>query len=506
MLGLPTEREVSENVSAWSNANQAFAAILAGGVPVHQALSRWGLLLLRQNRPTEAAASFCSALTLQPSDPVLWLNYGLSLDQSNAFTEAAACFEKSLVFSPGQSQAWLLLGLVRKKLGDLPGAEAAYRRALELEPNLPVAWQCLGLLKEEQRDFPAAIDHLTACIRHGGPSAPVLADLAKLYHLTGRFPEAVTAFQKALDMEPANQHYRQMLGKTRFLCDALQNLPIEESIASYRVSVLPAESVSEQELMDLFDKTIALLGGFGHLEPALRLGRKRLELWTASPTVEYFMRAMAGDTTLDRSPPQFIVEQFDASADSFDHHLVNDLGYDIPGKLVKAVRALTPSGHLYDALDAGCGTGLCGPFLRPLSRRLVAVDLSPKMLEHVAKRGLYDQLVCEELVQFLARSPGQFDLVVAADVFIYFGDIEPIFSAAASALRPGGLLAFSTQSGPPAGYRLLPSGHFAHAPDYVRAAAGGHYKQELCVETTIRLEATHRLPGNLFLFRRQGKI
>jgi predicted TPR repeat methyltransferase len=212
---------------------------------------------------------------------------------------------------------------------------------------------------------------------------------------------------------------------------------------------------------------------------------------------------MAGNAGLDRSPPRFIVEHFDASAESFDARLVNDLGYDIPAKLVKAVQAVTSAGHLYDALDAGCGTGLCGPLLRPISRTLVGVDLSPKMLEQVAKRGNYDQLACEELTLFLDRSHARFDLVVAADVLIYFGDIAPIFASAANAIRPGGLLAFSTESRLEAGYRLLPSGHFAHAPEYVRTLAAEHFTQELCAETTIRLEANQRIRGNLFLFRRR---
>ena len=44
-------------------------------------------------------------------------------------------------------------------------------------------------------------------------------------------------------------------------------------------------------------------------------------------------------------------------------------------------------GLLYaSALDAGCGTGLAGPYLRPLvSGPLIGVDLSPKMLERAAR-------------------------------------------------------------------------------------------------------------------------
>ena len=38
-----------------------------------------------------------------------------------------------------------------------------------------------------------------------------------------------------------------------------------------------------------------------------------------------------------------------------------------------------------DVLDAGCGTGLCGPLVAPYARRLVGVDLSEAMLARPAR-------------------------------------------------------------------------------------------------------------------------
>src|SRR6202012_4484032 len=74
-------------------------------------------------------------------------------------------------------------------------------------------------------------------------------------------------------------------------------------------------------------------------------------------------------------------------------------------------------------LDLGCGTGLCGPLLRPWAARLVGVDLSPKMLSKAAARGVYDQLNCAELTQWLAEEAQPFDVIVCADVLCYFGDL-----------------------------------------------------------------------------------
>src|SRR5207245_6254227 len=93
----------------------------------------------------------------------------------------------------------------------------------------------------------------------------------------------------------------------------------------------------------------------------------------------------------------------------------------------------------------GCGTGLCGDGFRPLARRLVGVDLSPGMLERARARGCYDELVCEELTAYVRRCEERFDLITAADVFCYFGDLTAVFAATAALLRPGGRFIFSVE-------------------------------------------------------------
>jgi predicted TPR repeat methyltransferase len=294
-----------------------------------------------------------------------------------------------------------------------------------------------------------------------------------------------------------------MARKTSFLRSALQPGALDAAIASFERSFAPPELFSQKELQDLINSAFSFLSGFGQIEAATRLGRKYVELWPASPSLDYLLKAVTGDPAVDRSAPEYVVAHFDEFAEGFDAQLVGALGYDIPEKICAAVRDVTPSGQLYDAIDAGCGTGLCGPLLRPLARTLGGVDLSPKMLAQAAKRGVYDTLACAELTAFLSGVPASCELVVAADVLVYFGDLARLFAAAASALKPGGLFACSTEWQAAGGYRVQPSGRFAHAPAYVLATARPAFDELACIETTIRMEATHRLLGNLFLFKRR---
>ena len=86
------------------------------------------------------------------------------------------------------------------------------------------------------------------------------------------------------------------------------------------------------------------------------------------------MKAVNGASDVDRSPSDYIVEYFDSFAEGFDAKLVGVLGYDVPEKICSVIRTSAPAEVLYDAVDIGCGTGLCGPLLRPFAKKLTGVD------------------------------------------------------------------------------------------------------------------------------------
>jgi predicted TPR repeat methyltransferase len=135
-----------------------------------------------------------------------------------------------------------------------------------------------------------------------------------------------------------------------------------------------------------------------------------------------------------------------------------------------------PKGTLA-VLDAGCGTGWCGPLLRPYARRLTGVDLSPAMVEQARARQVYDDLIVAELTAHLQAAAESYDFIASADTLVYFGDLLPICVAAAGALRPGGLLIFTLEraNSPDAedrGFCLQPHGRYCHSEPYVRRILG----------------------------------
>jgi len=167
-----------------------------------------------------------------------------------------------------------------------------------------------------------------------------------------------------------------------------------------------------------------------------------------------------------------VVALFDAYADTFDTHLIELLGYRGHEAVAEAVAALGEGSPLGVVVDLGCGTGLCGPGLRPHARRLIGVDLSPGMLAEARTRGIYDALVEADLLYALATWPSaSVDAFAAADVLGYVGELAGVFSEAARVLRRGGRFVFTVEATTKAPWRLGPARRVAYTETYVRDTA-----------------------------------
>lgn len=100
-----------------------------------------------------------------------------------------------------------------------------------------------------------------------------------------------------------------------------------------------------------------------------------------------------------------------------------------------------------DILDVGCGRGAMGTQLEPLANYMEGIDLSEKAIKHASGTGHYDRIRHEDAVSAMkTMSPGSFDLVVAADLLPYFGDLSDLLRGISSVTRPGGLVAFNADA------------------------------------------------------------
>ena len=252
------------------------------------------------------------------------------------------------------------------------------------------------------------------------------------------------------------------------LGDLLRELGrFDEAAASYRRA-----SSLNPDLTHVYQHLAAVLKNCGKLDEATEVLRQWQEHEPGNPIVRHMIAAYSGEDAPPRASNDYVRRLFDDYAPTFDDDL-NSLDYAAPRLIGDAVVAEVGEAMArLDVLDAGCGTGLCGPFLRPMASRLIGVDLSPAMLQHARALNLYDKLVVCELVDFLEHQPRAFDLIVAADTFNYFGELESLLTAAANALRGNGMLIYTLEqcdaSGPVATYQLNSHGRYSHNEDYAR--------------------------------------
>jgi predicted TPR repeat methyltransferase len=200
----------------------------------------------------------------------------------------------------------------------------------------------------------------------------------------------------------------------------------------------------------------------------------------------------------DTLPPAYVKRLFDGYADRFDNALIKTLGYVAPQKLRAVIDHVAP-GRRFDAgLDLGCGTGLAGVAFRDIVGRLEGVDLSPRMVAEANGKSVYDAVSIGDLVTHMAARPRHYDLILAADVFVYLGDLTPVFRAAATAIRPGGLCAFTLQRRDESGFALGEERRFSHSREHVVASAvAGGWDVLRLDDVVVRQDRGFDVPGLL---------
>ena len=201
-------------------------------------------------------------------------------------------------------------------------------------------------------------------------------------------------------------------------------------------------------------------------------------------------------------PQAYVARLFDDYAPRFEAHLTETLAYRGPALIADALESVAPGRRFGRALDLGCGGGLMAAAIRSRVDRLAGVDLSAGMIAKARSRDLYDSLEVGEATDFLrGQPPAGFNLIVAADAFCYFGDLQPVFAAGARALAKGGLLACSIEAFEGEGFQLETTMRFAHARPYVEATAReAGFRSLLIWPQSTRREAGADAPDLICVF------
>jgi len=461
-----------------------------------------GVVFFNLGQMKEAQASYRRALQINPNYVEAHSNLGNTLKALGFLAEAEACYCRALQLKPDYAMAHFNLGITLKSLGRLVDAETSYLRALKIKPDYAEAYGNLGLTLQDMGRFDEAEAAYLCALRINPKLAEVLSSFASLLFYQGRFNEAEQCCLNALQIKPDFAEVHSIMGS---VCHNQGRLNDAELHCRQAVLFNP-------DYAEAYGNLGRTLRKMGRLDEALTCYQRQFVLDPGNATTQHHIASLSGENTA-RAPDQYVEALFDSYADRFDIHLLQALKYESPQRLAELVTKYLPTPtEKWDVLDLGCGTGLVGPEIAPFTRSLVGVDLSNKMLQKARERNLYNRLEHLDLLTMMrGEATASYDVVFAADVFVYLGELDEIICEIRRLLRPTGVIAFSVESleqsftesskNEEQKYRLEQTGRYTHSKNYLHqlAASNGFYAKEM-ITTPIRTQHGKQVHGHLVLF------
>lgn len=452
----------------------------------------------RAGRIRKAEASYKAVLAADPQHSDAYHLLGLVAHQRGRYKQAIDLISRAILLNKTAAIFFNNRGEAHRGLGLFDEALADYRMAVSLQPLLAQAWHNQGLAYLTKGEPAPAAACFETELSINPDDAEAHYGFGNALLMLGRQEEAIAEYQKTIAIRPDSAWAYNNIGT------ALRRLEKYAEAVIYHRKAVELGPAGVELLIHLANA----LKEAGMDDEAIEVLSRIIELDPKHETAIHLLNALCGIDT-DRPSAEYISGVFDAYAANYDHHLTRKLECKAPALLLGVLRRQSGIAALHklgNVLDLGCGTGLMGIELKPLADRLVGVDLSSRMIEQAAARALYDELIVADLCEFLARSPSEtFDLISAADVLNYLGNLSPVFAEAHRVARPGGWVLFSVEHLHESGkdFSLSKSGRYMHAASYIRQLAAGVGFELLSDEKAeLRKEKGQPVDGRLFLLRK----
>lgn len=428
-----------------------------------------------------------------PQSAAVYNNLGTVYFLQAAWQQAIAAYEKAIALQPEYADAYynLALAFIKAERWDL--AKTTLQALLELSPGHPGATfqlASMAMLKEEYETAIQLFDQVASAYPHHFETQ---TNLATCYLKLGKLNEAQAHYLLALEIMPHDSQILFNLGVINMNSNRLR-----EAVTYY------LRAAKEQP--DNFDTHNNLGVAFLALrddERALLHFREALRIQPSNEAIRHTVAILSHDKNIAISPPGYVRSLFDSYASHYEPHLVNVLHYQVPGLIYDCMReAGVLNNEKWDILDLGCGTGLCGEIFKSRARTLIGVDLSEKMLQVAAQKDCYTDLVCADILPFLADKAGHYDLIIAGDVLVYFGNLDTLFHAIYASLRKYGYVIFNAEINADEDYVMTSSGRFAHSKAYLERLIAENDFTILKYQTvTMRTQNETPVFGHLYLLR-----
>ena len=398
------------------------------------------------------------------ADIALRIEQAIDHHRAGRLAEAEAIYRGVLAEDSQHLDALHMLGVLRYQNSEHDEALSLLRRAWQISPgSVEVMTHLANVLEAlERRD--EAIKLLQRIIALQPAYALAHYNLGNAYMRDNRLKDAVQCFRKALHIDPG---YFDAYHNMAFCQDMMRQYTAAEHSIQRALELRPDDK-------DALTLHARISGMAGNYEGAMRIYRRLLELDPTDAVAAHMYRAYTGDNTeTEQQAIGYVRGIFDDMAGRFEDLLVNSLGYRTPAVVRSIVDA--HAGHnarFENVLDLGCGTGLSGEVFQDICGRMIGIDISQKMLDIAREKGIYDELQSVAIGDYLHGVEQRFDLVVACDVLVYFGDLLDLIGSVMQRLAAGGLFVFTVEDLEHGDYAVRKTGRFAHSAEYIGTLCG----------------------------------
>ncbi|MEN8141086.1 MAG: tetratricopeptide repeat protein [Thermodesulfobacteriota bacterium] len=402
---------------------------------------------------------------------------------------ARAGYEELLRRQPENGQLCYLLALLFYEGEELDQAEKWFRRTVKLAPLAAPAHYNLGIIAADQGRLKEAAGHYQEALALTPDDNDIRFNLALSLKQLGRYQEAHDQYQTILQSEPADT-------------DTLYNLGVtQQAMAEHDQAISSLEQVlaSAPDHLAALNNLGYLYHRQGRFPEAIAVYRQLVAAGHNQAAAGHMLAALTGEQPAT-APAAYVRDVFDQFSDHYEESLTEKLAYDTPGQLRDLLKRYRDKKTYKLLLDLGCGTGLSGLAFQDIARKMVGLDLSTKMLAKAKEKGIYSELHGVDIASYLQDESRRFELIVAADVFVYIGELGEIFAAVRRNCAGGAPFLFSCEGSESETFGLKESGRYGHNPAYIEALAEEHGFTLLArEEARIRKEKGEWISGSLFL-------
>ncbi len=196
--------EMGRATEALASANRA-AELRSGDA------ATWFLIALIQNqledREKELVA-YDNVLRIDPRHALALLNKGATLYELGRLEWSLKIFNDLVQRYPQEPRGWNNRGLVLKGLGRLTEAQASFEKSIVLDRDFADPLINIARLLEERGDLGTAVEAWKDVLRLVDSRADIWAHLGSCLRDMGKNDDALTALDRALDLDPSQEQVR----------------------------------------------------------------------------------------------------------------------------------------------------------------------------------------------------------------------------------------------------------------------------------------------------------